>query len=296
MASISQKVGRIITYWILAVSAFAILFPVYWTITTSFKDPVDVFTYPPALIPYVQFKPTIDAWQRALIAPGAWWGLSLAAHGSGEVFHYLFNSAVVASLSSLLSVGLGSLAAYGLARFEFKRWKNRDIAFFVLSQRFLPPAVIVIPLFVLFKTLQMLDTYPALIIAHITMGLPFAVWIMREYFLETPKELEESAYIDGCSILQALRRIVIPIVAPGLISTIVLCFIFSWNEYLFALFLTQYNAMTIPALVAGATHSGAPLWWDIATMSTIAMIPPIIFALAVQKYIVRGLTFGAVKG
>jgi multiple sugar transport system permease protein len=276
---------------------FVTLFPVYWIVTTGFKNPIDVLTYPPSIVPFINFIPTLDNWRRDIIpqaSPGT--ELALAAHGGTEIQYALLHSLIISSGATLFSVIIGSFAGYALARFQFKRWKNEDMAFFVLSQRFLPAAAIVIPYFIMFKNLGLLDTYPTMILVDGAMTLPFSVWMMREYFLEVPKEIEESALIDGCSIFATFRRIVLPLSMPGLVSTAVFCFIFAWNEFLMALFLTFSNANPITLTIAGMTHSGAPLWWDISALGTITVIPPIALALLVQRYIVRGLSLGAVKG
>ena len=207
--------------------------------------------------------------------------------GAGSVIYRLVtNSLIIAVSSSALAITIGSLAAYSLSRFEFKRLKNNYIAFWILSNRMFPPVALVIPFFLMFKFLNMLDTLPAVIVAHTAFSLPFVVWMMREFFLDMPKEIEESAMIDGCSTFGVLRRVVLPLAAPSIATVVVFCFIFSWNELLFALFLTYNRAQTLPMLVAG----------DGDAVSTVAIIPPILFAILVQKYIIRGLTLGAVKG
>lgn len=281
-------------YLVLIAALVCILFPLYWVATTAFKFPKDVIRYPPALIPFVQFEPTLENWIY-VVFPWFYTTIVYTTHGT-EIFSNLLNSVVAATGSSLLATFTGSLAAYGLARFEFKRWKNRDIAFFILSQRFLPPAVIVIPYFIMFKTVGLLDTWAGIMIAHTAISLPFVVWMMREYFLEVPREVEESAMIDGCGVFRTFIEIVLPVAKPGLVASMMLAFIFSWNEYILALFLTYKKALTLPAVIAGLTHSGAPLWWDISVMALVAIVPPILIALAVERYIVRGLTLGAVKG
>jgi multiple sugar transport system permease protein len=288
---------KAILFFVVLGAMFVAMFPIYWIVITGFKNPIDVLTFPPMFVPFANFIPTLDNWVRILVpraSPGT--ELALSAHGGTEIVEALTNSVIIALGSTLFSITIGSFAGYALARFEFKGWKNEDVAFFVLSQRFLPAAAVVVPYFIMFKTLGILDTYPTMILVDGAMTLPFSVWMMREYFFEVPREIEESGLVDGCSIFQSFIRIVIPLAMPGLVATAVFCFIFSWNEYILALFLTFSNANPITTTIAGLTHSGAALWWDISALGTITIIPPVILALAVQKYIVRGLSLGAVKG
>jgi multiple sugar transport system permease protein len=281
---------------ILLIASFVALFPIYWMVTTSFKNPIDVSTFPPPYVPFLQFKPTLDAWNSIMGKEMTVVTLATGGHPGAVMFKVVTNSLIIASCSAALCILIGSLAAYSLARFEFKRWKNNDIAFWILSNRMFPPVALVIPFFLMFRFAGMLDTLPAVILVHTAMNLPFVVWLTREFFLDMPREVEESAMIDGCSVFGVLRSIVLPLAAPALAAVAVFAFIFSWNELLFALFLTYSKAQTLPMFVAGETHSGAPLWWLISAVGTLAIIPPIIFAIIVQKYIIRGLTFGAVKG
>ena len=289
----SVKLLDVLAWIVLLVATFAVLFPIWWTVTTSFKNPKDISAWPPPYVPFLNFEPTLDAWKSIFGGPGQ---LSSGGHAGSMIYRVVTNSLIIAASSSALAITMGSLAAYSLARFEFKRWKNNDIAFWILSNRMFPAVALVIPFFLMFRFLNMLDTLPAVIIVHTAMNLPFVVWMMREFFLDMPREIEESAMIDGCSVFSVLRRIVLPLAAPSVAAVAVFCFIFSWNELLFALFLTYNQAQTLPMLVAGETHTGAPLWWLISAVSTIAIVPPILFAVLVQKYIIRGLTLGAVKG
>jgi len=289
----SRKFLDIFAWIVLIVALFAFLFPIWWTITTSFKNPRDITTWPPPYIPFLDFEPTLSAWKSIFGGPGQ---IGTGGHSGSLIFRTVTNSLIIGVSSTALAITIGSLAAYSLARFKFKRWKNDDIAFWILSNKFFPPVAMVLPFFVIFKTLNMLDTLQAVILVHTAMNLPFVVWMMREFFLELPREVEESAMIDGCSVFGVLRRVVLPLAAPSLATVAVFCFIFSWNELLFALFLTFSKAQTLPMLIAGETHTGSPLWWLISAVSTVAIIPPILLTTLVQKYIIKGLTWGAVKG
>lgn len=267
---------------ILIATAWAI-FPFYWAIVTSLKEPGVILTTP-SLIPVVQFKPTLINWQ--LEFTNRW----------PEISRALGNSLIIAIGSTLISVSLGTLAGYGLARFRFERWKNKDITMWFLSQRFLPPMVTAIPFFIVMQNLRLLDTQLALILTNATFTMPFGVLIMRDVFKELPEELEESALVDGASRFQSFWHIALPLAAPAMAAAAVICFAFAWNEFLFALILTYKNAQPVTVLIAGVEHTQGIQFWFVATRLLLAILPPALLALTAQRYIVRGLTFGAVKG
>src|SRR5581483_8843723 len=206
------------------------------------------------------------------------------------------NSMIISIGATVISVSLGTLAGYGLARYRFHRWRNRDMTLWFLSQRFLPPIVTVIPFFLVMKTFNLLDTQLALILANATFTMPFSVLIMRDAFKELPVELEESALVDGCSPLQAFWRIALPLAAPAVVAAAIISFAFAWNEFLFALILTYEKATPMTVLIAGVEHTQGVQFEQVSTRLLIAMLPPVILVLLVQRWIVRGLTFGAVKG
>lgn len=287
-----KTIKMVATYSILIIAVFCALFPLYWTFTTAFKLPKDAFCFPPKYFPFKDFRPTLYAWRNIGLVGTA---TGTHAHEATQLFSSIKNTVIVAVSSTLLALILGCPAAYALARFRYRVVKNKDIAFFILSQRMMPPIVLVLPFFVLFKALRQLDTLQAIIITHTIGSLPFVVWIMHGFFLDLPRELEESAQIDGCSLFGALVRIVLPLSTPGLVATSIFCFIFSWNELLFALSLSFKRARTLPAFISGFTFSGAPLWWNISAMLILSITPIIIFCILIQSYIVRGLTLGAVK-
>jgi multiple sugar transport system permease protein len=270
--------------WIVIISAMAwALFPFYWAIVTSFKSPGVILTKP-SLIPFLQFKPTLFNWHNEYITRGR------------EITGAMLNSLIIAGGASLVAICLGTMTGYGLARFHFYRWKNKDMTLWFLSQRFLPPMVTAIPFFIVMKTFHLLDTRLALILTNATFTMPFAVLITRDVFKELPIELEESAFVDGASRFGAFLRIALPLAAPAIAVAAVLCFTFSWNEFLFALILTYKNAQPITVIIAGVEHTQGVQFWMVATRLLSAILPPTILVLTVQRYIVRGLTFGAVKG
>jgi multiple sugar transport system permease protein len=257
-------------------------FPFYWAITTSLRKPAETFTVAGLAIPFVQFKPTLENWAAELKVP--------------ENLKAVKNSAIIAVTSAILATMLGTMAGYGLARFQFYKIKNPDITIWFLSQRVLPPVVVAIPFFLLARQFNALDKVSTLIVLNTTFNLPFAVIIMSQLFKELPIELEQAAMVDGYSRIGAFFKVALPLSAPGLVATGIICLAFAWNEFMFALIIAQRNAITLPYIISGASDTRGIQFWFIATRALMAMVPPTILALTVQKFIVRGLTFGAVKG
>jgi len=276
-----KPIGVAIVFFILIIFTIWTLFPVIWAVITSFKEPGD--SYKPTFIPYKQFKPTLYAWREAFI------------NTRDRTLRSLRNSIVIATLSSAVVLLVGAFAGYSLARYEFKKWKNKDIALWILSNRMFPPVAVMIPYFMIMQYLHLLDSLLGIIMVHVTMNLPLSVWLMLDFFSELPKDLEEAAMIDGCGHLKAFFYIALPIAAPGLVAVYVLSFIFSWNEFLFVIVLGFKKAMTLPVLIAGSATVRGLEFWKVASLSILAIIPPVILALVLSRYIVRGLTLGAIK-
>jgi multiple sugar transport system permease protein len=271
---------KLFRYALASVAVIAALAPVYWMMTISLKTEIDQFSVPPK---WILFEPTLAHYRDAF-----------AARSFGQ---YLLTSIIVSVLSTLCAVLLGTLAAYALAQFRLPRRLDRHFALWILSTRMFPPIVTVVPLFLLMRDVRLLDTRLSLVIVYTAFNLPFVVWMMRGFFKEVPRELEEAARVDGDSRMGALRRVVLPLVAPGLAATAVFCLIISWNEFLFALVLTQTDAaMTLPVGIAGRVTQYEIKWGVMSAAATVAMMPILVFALAVQRYLVRGLSLGAVKG
>ncbi len=267
-------------YALLFVALFAALAPVYWMMTISLKTEVDQFAVPPR---WISFQPTLAHYREAFLA-----------RSFGQ---YLLTSAFVSVSSTLCAMVLGTLAAYALSWFRLPRRLSTRLSVWILSTRMFPPIVTVVPLFLMMRDVRLLDTRLSLVIVYTAFNLPFVVWMMRGFFREIPRELEEAARVDGDSRLGALRRVILPLVAPGLAATAVFCLIISWNEFLFALVLTQTDAaMTLPVGIAGRVTQYEIRWGVMSAAATVAMMPILIFALAVQRYLVRGLSLGAVKG
>ena len=257
-------------------------FPFYWAVTTSLRKPAETFTVAGLAIPFVQFKPTLENWAAELKVP--------------ENLKAVKNSVIIAVTSAIFATMLGTMAGYGLARFQFYKIKNADITIWFLSQRVLPPVVVAIPFFLLAKQFNALDKVSTLIVLNTTFNLPFAVIIMSQLFKELPIELEQAAMVDGYSRIGAFFKVALPLSTPGLVATGIICLAFAWNEFMFALIMAQRNAITLPYIISGASDTRGIQFWFIATRALMAMVPPTILALTVQKFIVRGLTFGAVKG
>ena len=270
------KVVRIIMLLLLAV---IVIFPVVWVISTSVKSDVDIFAIPPILVPQ---HPTdgryVQLWTYGLLA-------------------YLANSVIVAISTAVVTIVIGTLAAFSLARFRLPgKWTAR-VSFWILSTRMFPPIVTVIPLFQLMRFLGLVNTRLGLVLAYTAFNIPFVVWMMRGFFVEIPKDLEEVAMVDGCSRMRAFRSISLPLVVPGLAATAIFTIILSWQEFLFALILTQTSASsTLPILVSSQVTQYQILWGQMSAAGTITMVPVLIFAFSVQRYLVRGMSFGAIKG
>lgn len=268
---------RIVYYLAIAFVLALALFPIYWTITTSFKSKMDVISTPPKWI----FRPVLDNYKYITYARIAF-------------PRYLKNSLIISVGTTLIAVTAGSLAAYALARYNFKGKEN--IAFWMLSTRMMPAPAVVLPLYILMRGFKLIDTHAAPILTHVIITLPFAVWVMRGFFEEIPKDLEEAALVDGCSRFSSFIRIVLPLSLPGLVVTALFCIMFSWNEFLFALVLTSTRAKT--ATVACTEFRGwmETAWGPACAAATITIIPILLITLFLQRHIVRGLTLGAVKG
>ena len=272
---VRARVKKIIFLLIAAVIFGVILFPPVVLFLTSIKTELDALSFPPKWI----FKPTLENYTEIFeFSPFA---------------RYLLNSFIVASLNTGVVLVLGSFAAYSLARFRFKG--ADDIAFWILSVRMMPPVAAIIPIYIIMRNLRLLDTPWSLVITYLTFNLPFAVWMMRSFFREIPREIEESALVDGCSIFRSFRSIALPLVAPGLAATGILTFIFSWNEFLFALILTGSKAVTLPVGITGYMKETGINWGYMTAGGALALIPVIVFTVLAQKHLVKGLTMGALK-
>jgi multiple sugar transport system permease protein len=363
--------AKVVVYSFLAIWSLFVLFPIYWVIITSFKDAAAV-NQGPNFIPFVDFQPTLDAWRENftsdpfcdMAAIGR--QLYLLAHNSVifllspivslqpmepqicKIYLAFTNSVVISIASTILCVAIGSMAAYALARIQYRpkfgnimifvlliigvivvttyagvRWwmssavalamffflarafgryfkmalGNGDILFWIISQRILPPIVVVIPLYVMFQAVRLLDTHLALILLYAVANLPIVVWLMHDFFANLPIELEESAQLDGATRLGIFWAIVMPLTRPGLAATTLLILVLNWNEYLFAVFLSTVKVQTMPIMVAAKnTGEKGVLWWEMCAVIVVMIIPVIIMSVLLTRFISKGVLLGAVKG
>jgi multiple sugar transport system permease protein len=326
---------KVVVYAILLFWTAFVLFPIYWVFITSFKTATDV-NAGPVYLPFVDFQPSLHAWKELFV------------FDYEDTLRAYFNSLVIALSSTAASVLIGSMAAYALARFEYKprfgtvlmfvlvmigafiavgrfgvdwrlasasglavfvflamsigrhfkmRLSNGDILFWMISQRILAPIVVVVPIYMMFQQVRLLDTHIAIILTYTVINLPIVIWLMYDFFRSIPYDLEESAQLDGATRIGVFWDIVLPLSRSGLAATTLLVMILSWNEYLLALFLSTSQAQTMPILVA-AMNAGERgiLWWSMSVVIIVMIIPVIILAIILQRYISKGLLLGAVKG
>ncbi len=270
----SRIVINITKYALIIIILLWILVPIFWMILTALKSQSAMYTLPPKWI----FKPTLSNFKHT-------WEMGISK--------YLWNSLIASSSAVAIATLLGSLAGYSLTRGKIPR--RNDIAFWVLTTRMAPIIAVLLPLYIIFRNLHLLNTLLGLVVAYTTFDLPLAVWIMASFFKTIPRELEEAALIDGCGKLSSFLRISLPLSAPGLVATAVLCFIFAWNDYAFAVILTTSDTQTLPVFAARLiTHRGIQ-WGIIFSMGTMIFIPVLIAGWMIRKYLVRGLTMGAIK-
>jgi multiple sugar transport system permease protein len=273
-------VKRVLAYVAAAVALLIALAPVYWLVTISLKREIDQFAYPPR---WIGFTVTIEHY--------------IAAFSGGSFATYFLNSVILAASSTVAALLIGVPAAYGLARFEWPGNWSANIGDWILSTRMLPPIVTIVPLFLMLRQVHLLNSLLGLALVYTAFNLPFVVWMMRSFFEEVPKEIEEAALLDGETRIGVLLRIVLPLVRPGLAATAVFCLIVAWNEFLFALILTQTEAaMTLPVGIASQVTQYEIRWGAMSAAGVVAMLPVLVFATAAQRYLVRGLSLGAVKG
>jgi multiple sugar transport system permease protein len=284
--------GRLLIYGALVLWAFICLFPIYWTVTTSFKVAIDVTQS--HIIPWLDFRPDWKGWRSLGLSPDT---IGTTSTVREEFLQRFFNSVVASAGGSFVAVVIGSLAAYGLSRFQYRfgPWRNKDISFFFLSQLILPPVVLALPFLVLYRELALLDTKIGLILVYTLMVLPIVIWIMRDQFGAIPIELEQAALVDGATVWTAFTWIVLPIALPGMVAAFILSVVLCWNEYFFSALLTSTNAQTLPVMVASQTGSQGINWWSMAALSTAAIAPLVVIGIFLERYIVKGLTAGAVK-
>jgi len=290
------------------------LSPIYWIVSTSFKSrsiatsvpPTVVFT--PEITPYiklftkrVQMQTNVDpdvyakaTWWEKLVLDGGERILKVGDSPQLSPYPNRFeNSLIIAITSTVLAVGLGTFTAYGFSRFKIAG--EADLLFFILSTRMLPPIVVAIPMFLMYRAVGLTDTHIGLIIMYVAFNLSFSVWLMKGFMDEIPKEYEEAALVDGYTRMQAFFKIVLPEAVTGIAATAVFCFITAWNEYAFALMLTSRNAQTAPPFIPAQVGSGLTDWTTIAAGSALFLLPVAIFTFLLRNHLLRGVTFGAIR-
>jgi multiple sugar transport system permease protein len=269
--------GTVLKYLTLFFILMITLFPIYWMIITSFK-PSGADDLPFNALPQISS------------------GTYQLAFTNSAIPRYMLNSVLIVGISTLVGLSFGTLAGYALARFPFTPRFKRNVSFWILSTRMIPPIVTIIPIFLIFRDLQLLNSYQGLIILYTGFSLPFTTWMMRAFIRDIPVDLEEAAMVDGNSRIVAFIRIVLPLASPGLAATAVFSVILLWNEFLFALIIATTSAsITLPVGISGFVSQFEVLWGQMSAVGTVAIIPIVIFTMAVQRYLVRGLTLGAVK-
>lgn len=271
-----SPITKIIVFVVITLALLWTLIPLAWIVLSSFKYEADQFSIPPVWFPD---KLTLENYATFF--------------GNSEFVSSLLNSFITTFFSTVIALGLGIPAAYALARFD---WKHANtIAFVILLARMTPPIVMVLPFFMIARYLNLSNTYIPIVIALSFFSVPFAVWMMRGFFEEIPRSIEEAAMIDGCTRFQSLRRIILPLVLPGVSATSILCALIAWNEFLFALVLTGQNTRTLPVLVNMFVSERNIEWGVMSAAAIITVIPMVIFGLLVQNNLVKGLTMGSSK-
>ena len=280
----NRNQGSLLTsiYTIIALATtFIFFFPLWWSISNSLRIPKETFTVTGVGIPWVNFNPTLGNWTFQLSFP--------------EAHIAVYNSSVISILSTALALAVGLPAAYALARFRFRFPPNKDITIWFISQRVLPPAAAVVPFFMIWNMIGLYDTKLGMIIVQTTFVLPFVIVIVRQTFLDLPIELEEAAMVDGATHIGAFLKVAIPLSIPAIAASSLIMFTFVWNDYFFAKILTMKN-LTLPLYSSVSVQNRGVEYWYIGTKTMLSMIVPLILCLLAQRYIVRGLTLGAVKG
>jgi multiple sugar transport system permease protein len=261
-------------YALVIVVMLPTVFVFYWMVTLSLKPQIEAASYPPN---FFRFTVTFKGYQEVF--------------AKYPFFLYTWNSLVVAMGCTLLGLAVGLPAAYSIAH-----WRQRTLALTILVARIIPGISYLIPWYILFRNLRMVDTYQALILTHLVVGLPITIWVMIGFFEDIPPDLEDAALIDGCSYYGAFWRVAVPLVKPGIMATAILSFIFSWNNFLFSVILAGRNTRTLPIAVFTMIGYEEINWGPLAAAATMITLPVILLTLIVQRHIVAGLTFGAVKG
>jgi len=268
------RANRLIIHMLVTALALLVLAPFLWLLRMSFETNAQIFAFPPRL----WFSPTLE---------------NYVALWQTEFRHSFLNSTIVSLASTAASMLVGVPAAYALSRMNSR---SEALSLWIIASRLAPPTAFAIPYFLAYRELDLIDTRLGLVIIYLTFNISLVIWLMRSFFENTPRALEEAAWIDGAGFWQGLVRIVLPTAAPGLTATAILCFVFSWNDFFFALILTRSDAMTAPVAVVNFMNYEGWEWGRIAAGGTMVMLPVLLFSLIVRRFLISGLTTGAVKG
>jgi multiple sugar transport system permease protein len=312
--STAQRIGNRVAIAAVLVITLIFLAPIYWIGSTAFKPRALATTVPPTVFFTPEITPFIKLFTKrvqmtkpvdpAVYAAAPWWEQRI--YDGGERVLYVgdsvqlspypsrfMNSLIVAVISTVLAVSMGTLTAYGFSRFKVAG--ENDWLFFILSTRMLPPVVVAIPMFLMYRTFGLTDTHVGLIILYTAFNLSFSVWLMKGFIDEIPKEYEEAALVDGYTRMQAFFKIVLPEAVTGIAATAVFCFIIAWNEYAFALIMTNRRAQTAPPFIPAQVGSGLVDWTTIAAGTFLFLLPVAIFTFTLRNHLLRGVTFGAIR-
>ena len=314
VASPAERVGNRVAIVAVLIITVIFLSPIYWIGSTAFKPRNLATSVPPTVV----FQPELTAFvklftKRAQLrqqptaeeyAAAPWWEQAVLDDGerilrSGDSVQLspypsrFLNSLIIAITSTVLAVGMGTFTAYGFSRFRIAG--EQDLLFFILSTRMLPAVVVAIPMYLMYRAVGLNDTHVGLIILYTAFNLSFSVWLMKGFMDEIPKEYEEAALVDGYTRLQAFFKIVLPEAATGIAATAVFCFITAWNEYAFALIMTNREAQTAPPFIPAQVGSGVTDWTVIAAGTVLFLLPVAIFTFALRNHLLRGVTFGAIR-
>jgi multiple sugar transport system permease protein len=310
----AQRIGNRVAIVTIIIATVIFLAPIYWIASTAFKPRALATTVPPTVFFTPEITPFIKLFTKRVqltkpvdpevYAAAPWWEQRIYDGGErilkvgpnvqlSQYPNRFINSLIVAIISTVLAVGMGTFTAYGFSRFRIAG--EQDLLFFILSTRMLPPIVVAIPMFLMYRAVGLTDTHIGLIILYTAVNLSFSVWLMKGFMDEIPKEYEEAALVDGYTRLQAFFKIVLPEATTGIAATAVFCFITAWNEYAFALILTNRRAQTAPPFIPAQIGSGLPEWTVIAAGTFLFLLPVAIFTFALRNHLLRGVTFGAIR-
>lgn len=304
----TKKLGKRIAAVVVIGYAVLTLIPLLWIFLTSFKSPEDAIAYPPKVLSefrldgyvnvFTQQSRQTPEYMASLPEPETWYEevvreKNMVITGPSRYMGRYTNSLVIGFGSTFLAVFLGVLAAYGFSRFKVPL--KDDLLFFILSTRMMPPIAVAIPIFLMYRKLGLSDTYLGMILLYTAVNVSLAVWLLKGFIDEIPREYEEAAMIDGYTRFQAFIKIVLPQAATGIASTAIFCLIFAWNEYAWALLLTSGEAQTAPPFIPTIIGEGGLDWPAVAAGTTLFLIPILLFTIYLRKHLLRGITFGAVR-